>query len=113
MWVNFDKGAGAKWCHNNESLCGVAIQRCQATFQDRDGNKAERRQFPLVLAKATTIHKSQAATYHAGVHASLDKTVKQAGQAYVALSRSRPKIFARWSNSTRRASSSTCMLSGP
>lgn len=91
VWVNFDRGAGAKWRHNNESLCGVAIQRCQATFQDKDGNKAERRQFPLVLAKATTIHKSQAATYHAGVHASLDKTVKQAGQAYVALSRSPTK----------------------
>ena len=93
VWVNFDKGAGTKWCHNNESLCGVAIQRCQAKFQDTDGNKAERRQFPLVLAKATTIHKSQAAAYHAGDHAFLDKTVKQARQAYVALSRSPTKAL--------------------
>ena len=91
VWVKFEKGAGDKWAQNNESAYGVAIQRCQATFKDIDGNKAERRQFPLVLAKATTIHKSQAATYHAGVHACLDKTVKQAGQAYVALSRSPTK----------------------
>ena len=54
----------------------------------RTANKAERRQFPLLLAKACTIHKSQAATYHAGVHARLDNHCKQAGQAYVALSRS-------------------------
>ena len=124
VWINFDKGAGTKWCQNNESLSGVAIQRCQATFQDRDGNKAERRQFPLVLAKATTIHKSQAATYHAGVHACLDKTVKQAGQAYVALSRSPTKalctfehfdpkslvfnVHAEWALTTLKAKLANC-----
>ena len=49
--------------------------------------KAERKQFPLVLCKATTIHKSQAATYHDGAHCRLDSTVTQEGQACVALSR--------------------------
>ena len=66
----------------------MAIRRATAQFKNKDGNKAERRQFPLLLAKACTIHKSQAATYHAGVHARLDNHCKQAGQAYVALSRS-------------------------
>ena len=37
-----------------------------AGYQDKDSNKAGRRQFPLALAKACAIHKSQAATYHAG-----------------------------------------------
>lgn len=87
VWVKFDKDAGSKWQAANETT-SVAISRCSASFDDKDGSKAERRQFPLVLAKATTIHKSQAATYHAGVHARLDKHVKQEGQAYVALSRS-------------------------
>ena len=78
---------GRKWQAANETH-SVAIYRCSASFDDKDGSKAERRQFPLVLAKANTIHKSQAATYHAGVHVRLDKHVKQDGQAYVALSRS-------------------------
>ena len=87
VWVKFEKDAGSKWQAANETR-SVAIYRCSASFDDKDGNKAERRQFPLVLAKANTIHKSQAATYHAGVHVRLDKHVKQDGQAYVALSRS-------------------------
>ena len=87
VWVKFEKGAGSNWEAANETN-SVAIQRCTAPFDDKDGNKADRRQFPLVLAKATTIHKSQAATYHAGAHIRLDKHVKQEGQAYVALSRS-------------------------
>jgi hypothetical protein len=86
VWVKFEKGAGSKYQAATETT-SVAIRRCSASWQDKDGNKAERRQFPLVLAKATTIHKSQAATYHAGVHARLDKHVQQEGQAYVALSR--------------------------
>ena len=85
VWVKFDKDAGSKWQAANETT-SVAINRCSASFDDKDGSKAERRQFPLVLAKATTIHKSQAATYYAGVHARLDKHVKQEGQAHVALS---------------------------
>ena len=88
IWVQFEKDAGSSWQQRNQSASGVAICRTTASFQDKDGQKAERRQFPLVLAKACTIHKSQAATYHAGVHAQLDKHCKQEGQAYVALSRS-------------------------
>ena len=87
VWVSFEKGAGSRWQMAHQTL-SVAIRRAMAQFNDKDGNKAERRQFPLVLAKACTIHKSQSATYHAGVHARLDKHCKQAGQTYVALSRS-------------------------
>ncbi|CAE7334818.1 RRM3, partial [Symbiodinium sp. CCMP2456] len=65
----------------------VAICRRSATYLDTDGNKASRLQFPIVLAKATTIHKSQAATLHDGAHCRLDATCSQEGQAYVALSR--------------------------
>eukprot|EP00913_Durusdinium_trenchii_P021087 g19816.t1 len=90
IWVKFEKDAGSRWQRNNQ-CASVAIQRCTASFQDKDGDKAERRQFPLVLAKAVAIHKSQAATYHEGVHARLDASVKQEGQAYVALSRSPTK----------------------
>ena len=88
VWVEFEKGAGVKWQQAHQSAAGVAIRRTSTSFLDKDGNRAERRQFPLVLSKGTTIHKSQAATYHAGVHACLDKRVRQEGQAYVALSRS-------------------------
>ena len=87
VWISFERGAGSKWQAAHQTF-SVAIRRATAQFKDKDGSKAERRQFPLVLAKACTIHKSQAATYHAGVHARLDKHCEQAGQAYVALSRS-------------------------
>ena len=86
IWVKFDTQAGARWCAANETSC-VAIARKAAAFQDKDDRKAERKQFPLVLCKTTTIHKSQAATYHDGAHCRLDSTVTQEGQAYVALSR--------------------------
>ena len=92
IWVQFEKGAGAKW-QNSRQTNAVGIERTSAAFQDKDGKKAERRQFPLVLAKAVTIHKSQAATYHQGVRARLDATVTQPGQAYVALSRSTTKAL--------------------
>ena len=91
VWVQFEKGAGIKWQQANGSTAGVAIRRTSASFLDKDGDRAERRQFPLVLSKGTTIHKSQAATYHSGVHACLDKRVRQEGQAYVAISRSPTK----------------------
>ena len=86
VWIEFEKKAGAKWCAENETSF-VAISRRSAAYLDMEGSKASRLQFPLVLAKATTIHKSQAATLQDGAHSRLDATCKQEGQAYVALSR--------------------------
>ena len=86
IWVKFEGKAGDRWCRDNETEA-VGISRRTASFQDQTDNKAERRQFPLVLAKAITIHKSQAATCRQGAHCKLDSTVTQQGQAYVALSR--------------------------
>ena len=86
IWIAFEKNAGAKWCAENDTSC-VAISRRSASFLDIEGSKASRLQFPLVIAKAISIHKSQAATLHDGAHACLDATCKQEGQAYVALSR--------------------------
>ena len=86
IWIAFEKNAGAKWCAENDTSC-VAISRRSASFMDIEGSRASRLQFPLVIAKAISIHKSQAATLHDGAHACLDATCKQEGQAYVALSR--------------------------
>ena len=86
IWVAFEKNAGAIW-RREHGTPSVAISRRAATFLDKDGKKASRRQFPIVLAKAITIHKSQAATCHEGIHARLDHTIFAEGQAYVALSR--------------------------
>jgi len=86
IWIGFEKNAGAKWCAENDTSC-VAISRRSASFLDMEGSKASRLQFPLVIAKAISIHKSQAATLHDGAHACLDATCNQSGQAYVALSR--------------------------
>ena len=86
IWIKFEGQAGALWCGANETH-SVALTRRTAAFQDQTDSRAERKQFPLVLAKATTIHKSQAATAHQGAHSALDSTVTQEGQAYVALSR--------------------------
>ena len=86
VWVALEKKAGAKWCAENETSF-VAISRRSATYLDMEGSKASRLQFPLVLAKATSIHKSQAATLRDGAHSRLDATCSQEGQAYVALSR--------------------------
>ncbi|CAJ1342080.1 unnamed protein product, partial [Effrenium voratum] len=85
-WVDFEKGAGKQWKEVN-GRTEVRIQRTTARFAGKDGKEVERKQFPLVLAGATTIHKSQAVTHHCGVHARLDASCKQEGQAYVAMSR--------------------------
>ncbi|CAJ1454510.1 unnamed protein product [Effrenium voratum] len=85
-WVDFEKGAGKQWKEVN-GRAEVRIQRTTARFAGKDGKEVERKQFPLVLAGATTIHKSQAVTHHCGVHARLDASCKQEGQAYVAMSR--------------------------
>ena len=86
IWIKFEGQAGSRWCAEHETDA-VRIRRRTATFQDMTDSRAERKQFPLVLAKAITIHKSQAATAHQGAHCKLDSTVTQEGQAYVALSR--------------------------
>ena len=86
IWIAFEKNAGAKWCAENDASC-VAISRRSASFLDMEGSKASRLQFPLVIAKAISIHKSQAATLRDGAHCRLDATCTQEGQAYVALSR--------------------------
>ena len=91
IWVAFEKNTGAKWRAEHETA-SVAISRRSATYLDMDGNKASRLQFPIVLAKATTIHKSQAATLHDGAHCRLDATCSQEGQA--SLRGSEPLPFA-------------------
>lgn len=77
----------------------VKVEKMQFSLLDPDGNvKASAIQFPLVLAYATTIHKSQGAT--------LDElwcdlaSLWEPGQAYVALSRLRDSQglhIVRWS----------------
>ena len=86
IWIAFEKNAGGTWCAENDTSC-VAISRRSASCLDMESSKASRLQFPLVIAKAISIHKSQAATLHDGAHCCLDATCNQNGQAYVALSR--------------------------
>ena len=87
IWVQFDKG-GQRWRDAHQHPDAVAIERHTARFFGRDGQAVQRRQFPLRLAWAETIHKSQGQTHKGGVHACLDSTVRTPAQAYVALSRS-------------------------
>lgn len=77
----------------------IKVEKMQFSLMDPDGNvKASAIQYPLVLAYATTIHKSQGAT--------LDElwcdlaSLWEPGQAYVALSRLRDSSglhIVRWS----------------
>ena len=87
IWVKFDKG-GQRWRDAHEHPEAVAIERHTARFFGKDGQAVQRRQFPLRLSWAETVHKSQGATHHGGVHACLDGTMRTPAQAYVALSRS-------------------------
>ena len=75
-------------------VCKVAMRQLQHfSIQLPSGGvpvdcvASTRVQLPMVLAKATSIHKSQAATLHDGVHSRVDATCKEEGQAYVALCR--------------------------
>ena len=86
IWVKLDKG-GQRWRDAHQHPDAVAIERQTARFFGRDGQAVQRRQFPLRLSWAETIHKSQGATFHGGVHARLDASVRTPAQAYVALSR--------------------------
>ena len=87
IWVKFDKG-GQRWRDAHQHPDAVAIERHTARFYGKDGQAVQRRQFPLMLSWAETIHKSQGATHHGGVHVRLDASVRMPAQAYVALSRS-------------------------
>ena len=85
--TSFEKGGGNKWESTNE--CATVTIRCTtAIFQDRDNYKVIRTQCPLVLAKIYAILKNQAATYHVGVHARLDKSMREPDASYVDLSHS-------------------------
>ena len=84
--VLFDKG-GRRWREEAGGTPDVSITPVQGGFISKAGDRVLRRQFPLVLAYAMTIHKSQGATEQHGVVATLDKSVNQPCQAYVALSR--------------------------
>lgn len=102
-WVNGTRGYvteidGDKIKVNKEKGRTVTVERSMFVYQDADGNVlASVLQFPLVLAYATTIHKSQGAT--------LDEiwcdlgALWEPGHAYVALSRlrtSRGLHLLRW-----------------
>ena len=86
IYVKFDGDAGQRWCTANGTAT-VGINPHTVRFFGKDGRIVRRQQFPLVLAWAKTIHKSQGATEHGGVRTSLDRKVRMPGQAYVALSR--------------------------
>ena len=85
--VKFDGNAGNRWC-TAHAVASVDVPPHTVRFYGKDGKIVRRKQFPLVLAWAKTIHKSQGATEHFGVRVALDKKVRMPGQAYVALSRS-------------------------
>ena len=86
IYVKFDGTAGQRWC-TAAGTATVGVNPHTVRFFGKDGRTVRRRQLPLVLAWAKTIHKSQGATEHYGVRTSLDKKVRMPGQAYVALSR--------------------------
>jgi hypothetical protein len=86
-WARFDRG-GRRWCaaHATDT---VRIDPVCRSFMGNDGARVQRRQLPLVLAWAKTIHKSQGATEEHGIVATLDSSAQQPGMVYVAVSRCR------------------------
>ena len=86
IYTKFDGNAGQRWCTAHGTPT-VGITPHTVRFMGKDAKRVRRRQFPIVFAWAKTIHKSQGATEHNGVKATLDKRVRMPGQAYVALSR--------------------------
>ena len=85
VWVRFDRG-GRRWAQAHGDHA-VRIDLATRTFVGHDGQTVQRRQFPLTLAWAKTIHKSQGATEQHGIVATLDSKAAQPAMAYVALSR--------------------------
>ena len=85
IWVKFDK-AGRRWCHMHQTFA-VAVERRSVNYWGKNGKWIQRRQFPLVLAHASTVHKAQAVTLPEGIYADLGRSIRNPGQAYTALSR--------------------------
>lgn len=85
IWVRFDK-AGKRWCELHQTPA-VAVERRSANYWGKNAQWIQRRQFPIVLAHASTIHKAQAVTLPEGIFADLGRSIKNPGQAYTALSR--------------------------
>ncbi|MCP4243468.1 MAG: hypothetical protein GY772_23180, partial [bacterium] len=87
VWVRFDH-AGRRWMALH-AAGAVRVDLRAVQFMGRDGERVRRTQFPLVLAWAKTIHKSQGNTEEHGVVATLDARARAPGLAYVAVSRCR------------------------
>lgn len=85
VWINFDS-AGSRWLAVNGGTSVRIIPRV-GNFLGKDGRLVQRRQLPIVLAWAKTIHKSQGATEKKGIVVTLDAQARRPSMAYVALSR--------------------------
>ncbi len=87
--VDFDN-AGRRWRRVHGSTA-VRLARMAVRYQGLvEGRAVRRRQLPVVLCWAKTIHKSQGATEERGVYAHLDaQAARQPSLAYVAVSRCR------------------------
>ena len=71
-----------------DSKSVVRLEPVEILVTDQRDTAFKRKQFPLILAYALTIHKAQGATISRGViHVNFQTRVKPRGAFYVALSR--------------------------